>query len=56
MKKKTFGIFVCVLMIATILPVASSTGENNINQTAGKTTVDDGCRCGNENDKKYSEK
>jgi len=54
MKKKTFGIFVCVLMIATVLPVASSTGENNINQTAGKTTVDNGCRCDNENDEKYS--
>jgi len=45
MKKKMICIFVCVLMIATALSAASSTGKNDINQTSSKITVDDGCNC-----------
>jgi C1A family cysteine protease len=39
-------IFVCVLMIATALSEASSTGKNDINQTSSKITVDNECDCG----------
>ena len=57
MKKKMICIFVCVLMIATVLPAASSTYENNINQTSSKITVDDGCGCStyDEIDEEYGE-
>ena len=45
MKKKMICIFVCLLMTATALSAASSTGKNDINHKSSKITVDDGCEC-----------
>lgn len=43
--KKIIALFVCLLFIATVIPVASSTDKNDINQLYNEINVDEGCGC-----------
>ena len=45
MKKQIIGIFVCMLLVAAVLPAASSVDKENSNQLHNEIIVDDGCGC-----------
>ena len=40
MKKQIIGVFVCMLLVAAVLPAASSADKDNSNQLHNKIIVD----------------